>query len=1031
VFDTTRDSIRLNRTVVVTDLNTLDAPPDSPDDLFLLDHFLGDFSVDDAPTFCQWVDRERARLLPRLTSQMAEGIAEAKTGGQISRMLALAEHLRRLDPLSEPAARGLLEARTMLGDRLGALADYDNWCERLSHELGAVPSRSISDLASRIRKDPVVVVAPTSTRPLSPQTHSYAGNLIGRADEFQALCEAWRMSANGLSRHSIVLGTVGMGKTTLADHLATLATLEGAAVVRATCHSIERDLPYSLVCKLVSQLIGVPGAGATPPSALAELSRTVPSILELWPGLPLEHVSNGEEARIRLIDAFASLIDTLADEIPIVLVCDNIHLSDAASLAVVHSALRQLLNRPVHAVLTVDPTDAHPTSAVGTFLTQPDSIYASLVELAPLTPEDSETLFSSSLDNPETVSIGLRRAMRSGARGNPLALVVMADACNRGEHCTIPILGMSDPAGQEATPDMRIRTLIWRLVNHLDDDTRRVAQLGAVLGERLTSLEYYAVLGISTADAMRALSTLTDRGILREYKDRLVFANELVRSECYHSIGAPIRRLLHSKIAEVLLGASSRLSDFEHLELAWHLVRAGRVAEATTHLLAGGKGAIKRGAPHEAELALSTCLGVLEGDGRSAATALLAEALQELGRWQDSLRVLGFEESCPMSAGSPEREVLRAIANRWGGNDDPEYLLRTTQRLIDVARSPEPLGIRAGAIAALPYFLSHTIDQTGMSGMGEILCEVEHLHLSPYEQAQITLARAWWLQRSGERERAAIAIQEAEQLVTREGIGSTLAVRIAIGNGLLRSLRGQYDEAVPILERAAHHAKRLENPVQIAAASASLATAYGRLGNYVGQIERARDAVSALSTADCSMLALAAVYELAIGLAFEGSVPEALAESDTLDTRNHRRCPAWASQAAYFMKADVLAVLGEERRALAYARKGMSISPENPLSYDVAGPFARWCARLAVHTTKISDGLRTVGNMKTKLTQLHAKDQAEVLAALHLLESEASLDPYPTLSLLGDHLVRLPVGVHNFLQRTGYESQLSLASGAG
>src|SRR5690606_22487402 len=128
---------------------------------------------------------------------------------------------------------------------------------------------------------------------------------------------------------------------------------------------------------------------------------------------------------------------------------------------------------------------------------------------------------------------------------------------------------------------------------------------------------------------------------------------------------------------------------------------------------------------------------------------------------------------------------------------------------------------------------------------------------------------------------------------------------------------------------------------------------------------------------------------------------------------------------------DVLAVLGEERRALAYARKGMSISPENPLSYDVAGPFARWCARLAVHTTKISDGLRTVGNMNTKLTQLHAKDQAEVRAALHLLQSEASLDPYPTLSLLGDHLVRLPVGVHNFLQRTGYESQLSLASGAG
>jgi DNA-binding SARP family transcriptional activator/tetratricopeptide (TPR) repeat protein len=1027
VFHAGRDSVRINKTVVVTDISTLEEPQVSLDELFQLDHFLGDFAVHDAPAFCQWVDRERARTLPLLVNRISEGVAEAKGSGQAAMMLRLAEHLRRLDPLSEVAARALLEARTMLGDRIGALIEFDQWREELSTELGAVPSRSISELAGRLRKDPSVVIAPQSALSATPSVSARPGNLIGRNDVFQLCCEAWRKSANGFPEHAIVIGAPGMGKSALVERLTTLMSLEGACVIRAISHPMDRDLPYSLICKLVSQLVDLPGAAATPPPALAELSRTVPGIIERWPGLPQGSTPVGDEARVRLIDAFTSLLTTLADEGPVVLACDNVHLADSASLVVLHATLRQLLSCSIHAILTIDPTDTPPHSHVRTFLSQFDSIRGVLIELTPLSAGESEELFSSLLKVPEETSVGLRRAMILGARGNPLALVSMAAACNRDEHGVIPLASMRLDEEVASTPDMRIRSLISRLIGQLDDDTRRVAQLAALLGERLTELEYYSLLGVSAASGMRALSTLADRGILKDYDDTLVFANELVRSECYHSIEAPIRRLLHSKVADLLGSQPTKPSELDHLELAWHLVRAGRAAEATEHLLAGGRGAITKGAPHEAELALSTCLAELDAESRSSATVLLAEALQELGRWQDSLRVLGFEERAPAEPGFAQREVLRAIANRWGGNDDPEYLARTTQQLIDVARSPEPIHIRTGAIATLPYFLSHTIDRLGLSGMGEILCEVEHQQMSPYETAQIALARAWWLQRNGDWGRAAAAIQNAEQIVASEGIGSTLAVRIAIGNGLLRSLRGQYDEAIPILERAAHHAKRLENPVQIAAASASLATAYGRLGNYSCQVARSLDALAVVTSTDCSMLAIAAVYEQALGLAFEGADHEALSAAESLEIRNHTRCPAWASQAAYLMRADVLAILGDERRAQSYARKGLSISDRHPLSYDIAGPFARWFARLASEKSELPDAITIIERMTSNLAQLHAKDQAEVLAALHLLQSEAGEDTQETLSMFRPRIERLPVGVHNFLRRTGFEAELRLA----
>ena len=61
--------------------------------------------------------------------------------------------------------------------------------------------------------------------------------------------------------------------------------------------------------------------------------------------------------------------------------------------------------------------------------------------------------------------------------------------------------------------------------------------------------------------------------------------------------------MLHGLVAERLLLADGGDEAIPGLEIAWHLVRADRLHDAIPFLLAGGKESIRRGAPHEADLA--------------------------------------------------------------------------------------------------------------------------------------------------------------------------------------------------------------------------------------------------------------------------------------------------------------------------------------------------------------------------------------------------------------------------------------------
>ena len=76
--------------------------------------------------------------------------------------------------------------------------------------------------------------------------------------------------------------------------------------------------------------------------------------------LPEPTESQGETARIRLTEAFHQMLTTIVEEHPVILVVDDLHLADEASLAVLHLVMRRAKGQTIMVLLIARPGELAP-----------------------------------------------------------------------------------------------------------------------------------------------------------------------------------------------------------------------------------------------------------------------------------------------------------------------------------------------------------------------------------------------------------------------------------------------------------------------------------------------------------------------------------------------------------------------------------------------------------------------------------------------------------------------------------------------
>ena len=592
-LETTRDRVALGAAVEVdvARFRALAAAGEleAAADVFRGD-FLEGFGLRDSPAFEDWQRGEADALRRELAGVLGRLVERSGS-------LAHARRWLELDPLHEPAHRALIRLYAAGGDRAAALAQYRDCVRVLTRELGVPPLEETTRLYEAISEG--TSEAPSPPPPGPPAARAVP--LVGRDSDRAALIELHRgIGADG--RVALIEGEAGIGKTRLAEELVADARERGAAVLAGRAYEEESALAYGpLIEALRGRLRDDDGwLAGLPERTLTEAARLLPELGHA--PLPID----APAARARF---YEGVWDALAAAAAAgILLVDDAHWADDATLGMLGYGLRRLAGRPLLVVLTWRTPHEHPVRRV--IAEAERAGHGTVRRLARLGADDVGELLRAARPNAEP---GLRRRLYEETEGVPFLLVEYLRAL--------------DAEGELALP-AGARGVLRARLDPISETGRQVLAAAAVIGRSFDVDTVRAASGRGDEETVGGLEELVAHGLIRERAHDYDFGHEQLRALVYEETSLARRRLLHGRAAGALAGPPAAVA--RHLRLAGHDEAAAREyvraaeqaravfanAEALEHLRA----ALALGHPDAA--ALHTAIGDLQTLGGEYRAAL-------------------------------------------------------------------------------------------------------------------------------------------------------------------------------------------------------------------------------------------------------------------------------------------------------------------------------------------------------------------------------------------------------------------------
>src|SRR5215217_1525551 len=320
------------------------------------------------------------------------------------------------------------------------------------------------------------------------------GSLLGRRAELAAVDAA----LDGLERRrGAVLafsGEGGIGKTRLLDELAARAGERGALVLGGRASELERDLPFGVWEDALAEhaeFLGVDRLERLVGEQLPELAAVLPAVGRVPAGL--------QDERYRTHRAVRALLEALAARQPLVLVLDDLHWADDASLELVAALLRRAPRGRVALALAFRPAPVRPLLATALATAERDG---TVIEhpLCALSFSDAEALLGAGVPAP------VRGEIYEAGGGNPFFLQQLARQHAAGRSVA------AEPSGG-GVPRAVARALEQEIAA-LSEDGRRLAQGAAVAGDPVDLDLAIAAGGLEEAPALDALDELLAGALL-------------------------------------------------------------------------------------------------------------------------------------------------------------------------------------------------------------------------------------------------------------------------------------------------------------------------------------------------------------------------------------------------------------------------------------------------------------------------------------------------------------------------------------
>src|SRR6478735_8653395 len=368
------------------------------------------------------------------------------------------------------------------------------------------------------------------------------GTLVGREAELTRLGEALDRARRGSGRIVLVSGDAGIGKTRL---VAALAEREADALVLSGAAAQTGTAPYgALVAGFRARL-------RADPHALDGFGPLAPHLAVILPALGAPAAASD---RATLVEAVLSALAQLAADRPVLLVLDDLHWSDEATLELL-SALAEPLGELSVLVLAGYRSDGLPRDHGVRRLRHELRRAGALDELAlgPLEPDDVASVLRTVLAAPPAPS--LVQAVHDATQGTPFFVEELAAALLVSGALTRGPQGLElDRASEIPVPDT-VRDAVLIRASELSEAGRKAAEAAAVAGE---TFDLDLVGSLSSPEGV---AELIEHGLAIEQDVGTArFRHALTREALYADVPWMRRRALHRAIATAIEtdGAPSR-----------------------------------------------------------------------------------------------------------------------------------------------------------------------------------------------------------------------------------------------------------------------------------------------------------------------------------------------------------------------------------------------------------------------------------------------------------------------------------------
>jgi len=575
------------------------------------------------------------------------------------------------------------------------------------------------------------------------------GRPIGREVPLASLIDSFKIALGGTGRTCLVTGEAGVGKTRLMQELLERARAYDCHILSGKAQEYDHGIANASLRDLLASAL-YDDFDETSRAEFTNLLATLDAAV-LGQGGDASHAGHAQPAYLLMTKALSSL----CQHRPTVVALDDAHLSDDETLVALSFAARHLSQMPLFLLVSTRLDKWLPGSrfaaTIGRII---DSGQGGVVDLEPLDRDDTRALIASDL--PERPDDRLAAYVYSQSRGNPLftrqALRSLRElGAIRTEH------GRCYLVGNPAAGALSRRAALLHRVFQQDRAGRELARAMSAFRrvhlDQIDALE--AATGMDRDSIERAFDALIRASIIAPVSAGCYeFAHPLIAEVLYNDLGPLERRRLHKLIAETL-GNRQLTAEPDVLEWTTH------VAEAATP----GDPAAIAAAVEAARLTRNTA-------PLSAATW-----------YQRALDLLPPE--------SPDRGDLlsrQAIA-LWKGSR-PEAAIEVGGRALRAQGSGDLQTRTLATVINATYAMGRYHDAL------ELVSAHVHNVRSP---APFLVQRALLLAHTGQGERAAVQLDQAEATVDQAAAGDQVVTCTYVGH--VSNCLGDFARARPAIDR--------------------------------------------------------------------------------------------------------------------------------------------------------------------------------------------------------------------------------------